>query len=111
MLLAGIMTGLISSSAFGAEEVKSAVHGTGFEVITDRLVFDEKGDDHLLFCNRRFDITSYTLIKNERGAITSFEDVDVPCEAMVSYYKKPGKSNRYVAVSIEVKGEPLPLPE
>jgi len=30
---------------------------------------------------------------------------------MVSYYKKPRVKNTYVAVSIEVQGEPEPQPE
>jgi hypothetical protein len=77
----------------------------------DKLVLDEKGDDYVMFCARRFDITSYTLIKNEQGMIISLDDIDVPCEAMVSYYQKPGKKRRYVVVSIEVKGEPQLKPE
>ena len=35
----------------------------------------------------------------------------VPCEAMVSYYKKPGKKRRYVVVSMEILGKPQLIPE
>jgi hypothetical protein len=103
---AGILIGLICSTSFSAEEPEKTLPGVNFEVIKDQLVFDEKGDDYLLFCKRRFDVTSYTLIKNESGMIIPFEEIEVPCEAMVSYYKKPGEKRRYVTLSIEVKGEP-----
>jgi hypothetical protein len=43
--------------------------------------------------------------------IISLDEIDIPCEAMVSYYKKPGKKHRFVVVSLEVKGKPQPLPE
>ena len=111
IVLTGIMVGFICSVAFGAEESNKSFPGIGFEVMEDKLVLDEKGDDYVMFCKRRFDITSYTLIKNESGMIISLDDLDVPCEAMVSYYQKPGKKRRYVVVSIEVKGEPQLLPQ
>ena len=111
MLLAGILMSLTCSGTFGAEESQNRFPDIGFEVMEDKLVLDEKGDDYVMFCMRRFDITSYTLIKNESGMIISLDDLDVPCEAMVSYYKKPGKKRRFVAVAIEVKGEPQPLPQ
>lgn len=75
------------------------------------LVLDDKGSDYVMFCKRKYDITSYTLIKNESGMIISLDQLNVPCKAMVSYYKKPGKKNRYVVVSIEVKGESPSQPE
>ena len=111
IVLTGIVIGLVCSAAFGAEESKNKFPDIGFEVMEDKLVLDEKGDDYVMFCKRRFDITSYTLIKNESGRIIPLDELDVPCEAMVSYYEKPGKKRRYVVVSIEVKGEPLPLPQ
>ena len=111
IVLTGIVMGLVCSGAFGAEESKNRFPDIGFEVMEDKLVLDEKGDDYVMFCMRRFDITSYTLIKNESGRIIPLDELDVPCEAMVSYYKKPGKKRRYVVVSIEVKGEPQTLPQ
>ena len=109
--LAGIVIGFICSAAMGAEESKKTFPGISFEVMEDKLVLDEKGDDYVMFCKRRFDITSYTIIKDERGWIIPLEDIEVPCEAMVSYYKKPGKKRQYVVVSLEVKGEPKLKPE
>ena len=111
MLLTGIVMVCICSVSFAAEESNNRFPDIGFEVMEDKLLLDGKGDDYLLFCKRRFDITSYTLIKNESGMIIPFEEIDVPCEAMVSYYKKPGKRNRYVVVSIEIKGDPQILPQ
>jgi len=111
IVLTGIVAGFICSGAFGAEESKNRFPDIGFEVMEDKLVLDEKGDDYVMFCKRRFDITSYTLIKNESGRIISFDDLDVPCEAMVSYYQKPGKKRRYVVIAIEVEGEPQTLPQ
>ena len=112
MLLIGVTMVCICSVSFAAEEEsKNRFPDIGFEVMEDKLLLDGKGDDYLLFCKRRFDITSYTLIKNKSGMIIPFEEIDVPCEAMVSYYKKPGKRNRYVVVSIEIKGEPQILPQ
>jgi hypothetical protein len=111
IILAGIVMCCIYSAASAAEESNNKFPGIGFEVMEDKLLLDEKGDDYVMFCTRRFDITSYTLIKNERGMIIPFEEIDVPCEAMVSYYKKPGKRNRYVVVSMEIKGKPQPKPQ
>ena len=111
MLLAGIVIACICSIASAAEEPKNKFSDIGFEVMEDKLVLDGKGDDYLLYCKRRFDITSYTLIKNERGMIIHFEEIEVPCEAMVSYYKKPGKKNRYVVVSMEIIGKPQLNPQ
>ena len=111
MLLTGVMMVCICSLSFAAEESNPKFPGIGFEVMEDKLVLDEKGDDYVMFCQRRFDITSYTLIKNESGMIITFEDIEVPCEAMVSYYKKPGEKRRYVVVAIEIIGEPQLKPQ
>jgi len=111
LFLAGMIMGLIYSAATGAEEEKTSFPGIGFAVMKDRLVLDEKGDDYVMCCKRRFDITSYTLIKNERGMIISLDQLEVPSEAIVSYYEKPGKKRHYVVVSLEVKGEPQLTPE
>jgi len=78
---------------------------------TDTLLLDDKGDDYFLFCSRRLDITSNTVIKNERGRVISFDRVPIPCEAMVTYYKKSKQPYRYVAVTIQILGEPQPVPE
>lgn len=109
--LAGIVISFICSAAIGAEEPKNTFPGISFEVMEDELILDEKGDDYLMFCKRKLDITSYTIIKDERGWIIPFEDIEVPCEALVNYYKKPGKKRHYVVLSIEIKGEPQPTPE
>ena len=45
------------------------------------------------------------------GGGISFDNLPIPCEARVSYYRKPKESYRYVAVTIEVLGEPQPNPE
>jgi hypothetical protein len=41
----------------------------------------------------------------------SLEELSVPCEAMVNYYRNPREKNAYVAVSIEVQSRPRPQPE
>ena len=111
MLLAGIVIACICSISSAAEDPNNKFPDIGFEVMEDKLVLDGKGDDYLLYCKRRFDITSYTLIKNERGMIIPFEEIAVPCEAMVRYYKKPGKKRRFVVVSMEIMGKPQLKPE
>ena len=111
ILLAGIVIGFICSAAIGAEQSDNLLSPNGFGMTQLKLILDEKEDDYLLFNMRRLDVTSYTLIKNEEGRLISFDDLEVPCEAMVSLYKKPGDKRRFVAVSIEVKGEPKPKPE
>ena len=80
---------------------------------TDTLVLDEKGEDedYFLFCARRLDVTSSTIIKNEWGRVISYDRVPIPCQALVSYYKKPKTQYRYVAVTIQVIGEPQPVPK
>ena len=85
--------------------------GTALGVSRDTMVLDGKGDDYVLFCKRRYEITTQTVIKNERGMLISLDELLVPCKAMVSYYKKPGVKNTYRAVSIDVQGKPAPQPE
>jgi len=75
------------------------------------LVLDGKGEDYVLVCQRRFEVTSNTVIKDKLGMNITLEGLSIPCEAMVTYYKKPRERNTYVAVSIEVKGKPTPQPE
>jgi len=117
IVLAGIVIGLICTLAWAADRSGSTSSTDltpltgGVEMNTDKLVLEEKGDDYVLYCQRRFDVTSRTIIKNEWGRLISLENFPIPCEAMVSYYRKPKESNRYVAVTIEVLGEPQPLPE
>ena len=109
--LAGIIIGLICSVSYGEEEATNQNPDILFELIKDTLVLDGKGDDYVSFCRRKFDITSYTIIKNESGMLIPLEEISIPCEAMVSYYKKPGKKGQYVVVSIEEKGELQPKPD
>ncbi len=111
IILAVILIGFICNISSGAELKDKTSPSPGFKVMTDKLVFDEKGDDFLLFCKRRFDVTAYTLIKNESGSIISFDELKVPCEAIVRYYKKPRKRSRFVAISIDVQDFPSPQPE
>ena len=111
IIVVGMVMGFICSASLAAEEPDPQFSDFGFEVMKGTLIFDDKGDDYLLFCTRRLDVTSYTLIKNERGWIIPFEAIDVPCEAIVNYYQKPGEKKRYVALSIEIKGEPKPKPQ
>ena len=111
MLLVGMIMGFIWSVSVGAEESNKMISSNGFEMAQVKLILDEKEDDYLMFNMRRLDVTSYTLIKDESGRLITFDDLEVPCEAMVSLYKKPGERRRFVAVSIEVRGEPQPTPE
>ena len=48
MLLTGIVIGCICSVSFAAEESKNTFPGIGFEVMEDKLVLDEKGDDYVM---------------------------------------------------------------
>jgi hypothetical protein len=111
ILLVGMVVGCICSAAVGAEQSNKMISPNGFEMTKISLILDEKEDDYLMFNMRRLDVTSYTLIKDESGMLITFDDLEVPCEAMVSLYKKPGELRRFVAVSIEVKGEPQPTPQ
>jgi hypothetical protein len=119
ILLAGIVMGLICGIGWAADRsdttsfsglVKDAIDAV-FD--TDTLVLDEKGEDedYFLFCARRLDVTSSTIIKNEWGRVISFDRVPIPCQAVVSYYKKPKTQYRFVAVTIQVMGEPQPVPK
>jgi hypothetical protein len=118
IVLAGIVMGLICSLGWAADRsgnssftglIKGAVDTL---VDTNTLVLDEKGEeeDYFLFCSRRLDVTSNTIIRNEWGRVISFDRVPIPCQAMVRYYKKPREQYRFVAVTIQVLGEPQPHP-
>jgi hypothetical protein len=111
IVLAGIVIGLICSTSIAREEADTTVPGVEFALSKDKIRLDGKGDDYVLFCKRRFDVTSYTLIKSDSGLIISLDALKVPCEALVSYYKKPRSRNKFVAVSIEVLGPIKPTPE
>jgi len=123
-LLAGlvaviIMTGSsVCGVAVGAEKTRDkpstgdkGTVATAYETNQMRMVLKDKGDTYFLFSKRRFEVTSETVVKDESGRVISFNALKVPCEAVVTYYKKPGKRNTYVAVSIEVEGDPKPMPE
>ena len=73
IILAGIFMGLICTLAWAADRSGNTsstdltpVSGD-VEMNTDKLVLEEKGDDYVLYCQRRFDVTSHTIIKNEWG--------------------------------------------
>jgi hypothetical protein len=124
-LLAGlvaviIMTGSsVCGVAVGAEKTRDrpstgdkGTVATAYETNQMRMVLKDKGDTYFLFSKRRFEVTSGTVVKDESGrVIISFNALKVPCEAVVTYYKKPGKRNTYVAVSIESQGDPKPMPD
>ncbi len=78
---------------------------------TDMLALDGVGDNYVTFCNRIYEVNSHTTIRNERGRTISLENLTIPCEAMVSYYRKKEKYHQYVAVAIEVRGEAEPVPK
>jgi hypothetical protein len=113
LLLAGMVVGLICGIGRAADRSDtSSLTGLVQDAVdaafdTDTLVLDEKGEDgdYFLFCSRRLDVTSSTIIKNEWGRVISYDRVPIPCEALVSYYKKPKTLYRYVAVTIQVIGE------
>jgi hypothetical protein len=111
MLLVGMVMGFICSASAGAEQPNKMGSPDGFEMTKIKLILDEKEDDYLMFNMRRLDVTSYTLIKDESGRLITFDDLEVPCEAMVRLYQKPGERRRFIAVSIEVQGEPKPTPQ
>ena len=84
---------------------------SGLGVSRDTMVLDGKGDDYVLFCKKRYEVNTNTVIKNEWEMLISLDELLVPCKAVVSYYKKPGVKNTYVAVSIDVQGKPAPQPD
>ena len=89
-------------------ENDSAPLFAGYEISQDTIVLDGKGDGYVLFCKRKFKITRDTVIE---GSASTLEALTIPCEAKVTYYKKPGKRNTYVALAIEVLGTPAPRPQ
>jgi hypothetical protein len=114
VIVIGMIVIVLCGFSIGAEHSTGADEaniGTALGVSQDTMVLDGKGDDYVLFCKRRYEVTTYTVIKNERGMLISLNGLLVPCKAMVSYYKKPGVKNTYIAVSIEVRGRPTPQPE
>jgi len=114
VIVIGMTMSVFCGFSIGAEHSTGADEaniGTALGVSQDTMVLDGKGDDYVLFCKRRYEVTTYTVIKNERGMLISLNGLLVPCKAMVSYYKKPGVKNTYIAVSIEVRGRPTPQPE
>ena len=94
-----------------AHTSKSGDRTTMYTVSQSKLVIDSKGPDYFLFCKRRFEIRPDTVIKDEMGTEITFEKVSISCSVKASFYKKPGGENTYVAVSIEVLGQPTPRPE
>ncbi len=118
VIVIGMIVSVLCGFAIGAENSTHAFSGadeanigTALGVSRDTMVLDGKGDDYVLFCKRRYEVTTYTVIKNEWGMLISLDELLVPCEAIVSYYKKPGVKNTYIAVSIEVQGKHAPQQE
>ena len=107
----GVLDGIDLAAGQSRNISSDADEGTTYTMSRGKLVLDSKGKNYILVCQRRFEVTSSTVIKNEFGMDSTFEDLSVPCEAMVSYYRKPGEKNAYKAVSIEVQGRPRPQPE
>jgi hypothetical protein len=123
-LLAGLVAAMIMTGssvcdvAVSAEKTKDkrstgdkGAVATAYETNQMRMVLKEKGDTYFLFSKRRFEITSETVVKDESGRLSSFNALKVPCEAVVTYYKKPREVNTYVAVSIEVQEDSKPMPD
>ena len=118
VIVMGMTGSMLYGVANGAEQSKNISAGadggttyTTYEVSRSKLVLDGKEEDYVLVCQRRFEVTSNTVIKDDLGMDITLEGLSIPCEAMVTYYKKPRVRNTYVAVSIEVKGKPTPQPE
>ena len=112
MIVTGGVLGDVDLAAGQSRNISSdADEGTTYTMSQGKLVLDSKGKNYVLVCQRRFEVTPDTVVKNEFGMDITFEDLSVPCEAMVSYYRKPGEKNTYKAVSIEVQGRPSPQPE
>lgn len=118
VIFIAVTLGVLCGFSIGAEQSTNMFSGAdeasiGIElgVSRDTMVLDGKEDDCVLFCKRRYEVTTNTVIKNEWGGLISLDELKVPCRAMVSYYKKPGVKNTYIAVSIEAQGKPEPQPE
>ena len=114
VIVIGMTVIVLCGFSIGAEHSTGADEaniGTALGVSQDTMVLDGKGDDYVLFCKRRYEVVTHTVVKNEWGMLISLSELLVPCKAMVSYYKKPGVKNTYIAVSIEVQGKPAPQPE
>lgn len=112
MIVTGVVLDGVDLASGQSRNISSdADKETTHTVSQGKLVLDSKGKDYVLVCQRRFGVTSNTIIKDEFGMDISLEELSVPCEAMVSYYKKPREKNTYRAVSIEVQGRPRPQPE
>ncbi len=119
MLLAGMVMGLICGIGWAADRSDAPSFGGLVQDAldsmhdTETLVLDDKNEEeeYFLFCSRRLDVTPSTIIKNEWGRVISFDRVPIPCQAVVSYYKKPKTQYRFVAVTIQVLGEPPPVPQ
>ena len=109
-VLIGITVSMLDCIAMETEHDRATTYTT-HNVSQDKMILESKGKDHFLVCQRRFEITSSTVMKNKLGMDIVFEGLKVPCEAIVGYYKKPGVKNTYIAVSIEVQGKPVPQPE
>jgi hypothetical protein len=106
-LVVDSMGGKKSNTLSGGEKSTYSNH----ELFQDTIVLDGKGDDYVLFCRRKFEIKSFTVIRDQFGMGIALGDVPVPCEALVVYFKKPGEDHTYITVSIEVRGIPTPQPE
>ena len=114
VIVIGMTVIVLCGFSIGAEHstgTDAANIGTALGVSQGTMVLDGKGDDYVLFCKRRYEVATHTVIKNEWGMLISLDELSIPCEAMVSYYKKPEEKNTYVAVSIETQGVPKPQPE
>ena len=118
VMVVGMTVGVLCDFSMAAEHSTPTFSGgdeanvaTALGISRDTMVLDGKGDNYVLFCKRRYEVTSHTVIENEWEMLISLDELLVPCEAVVSYYKKPGVKNTYVAVSINVQGKPTPQPD
>ena len=105
VMIIGITVSLLCGVSIGAEQSMNTFSGgneasIGIElgVSRDTMVLDGKEDDCVLFCKRRYEVTKNTVIKNEWGRLISLYELMVPCNAVVSYYRKPRVKNTYLSL-------------
>jgi len=114
LLIIGV-TGMLAGAADLSKNTlppdEETAPATDIKLHKDMLVLDDIGDDYVMFCNRIYEVNSRTTIRNERGTTIALASLTIPCEAMVSYYRKKGEYHTYVAVAIEVRGDAEPVPE
>ena len=107
VVIMGITGNMLSGVAIGADQ--SSIGKTSSSTSGTRqgeLVLDSKDNkDYVMVDEIRFEITSNTVIKNREGVDVKFDELPIPCQAIVEYYK--GSGQNYIAVSIQEVREPV----